>query len=72
LKEIFKGAATTVITQMGDHPLCVNYYRQVNKGMRPHLAKVTLARRIAAIVLTMWKHEEVYDPTRVTVVTDNT
>ena len=72
LKEIFKGAATTVITQMGDHPLCVNYYRQVNKGMRPNLAKVTLARRIAAIVLTMWKHEEVYDPTRVTVVTDNT
>jgi hypothetical protein len=57
---------------MGDHPLCVNYYRQVNKGMRPNLAKVTLARRIAAIVLSMWKHEEVYDPTRVTVVTDNT
>ena len=72
LKEIFKGAATTVTTQMGEHPLCVNYYRQLSAGMRPSLAKLTLARRIAAIVLSMWKHEEVYDPTRVTVVTANT
>jgi transposase len=72
LKGIFKGAATTVITQMTEHPLCVNYYRQLQAGIRPNLAKLTLARRIAAIVLSMWKHEEVYDPTRVTVVTDNT
>ena len=31
-------------------------------GVKPNLAKLTLARRIAAAVLSMWKHQEVYDP----------
>ena len=31
-------------------------------GTKPNLAKVSLARKIAAIVLAMWKAEEVYDP----------
>ncbi len=70
LKAIFKGAATTVITQLVDHPLHADYQRRLQGGMKPNLAKLTLARRIAAIVLSMWKHEEVYDPTRVKVVTD--
>ena len=70
LKAIFKGAATTVITQMVDHPLHADYQRRLQGGMKPNLAKLTLARRIAAIVLSMWKHEEVYDPARVKVVTD--
>jgi len=39
-------------------------------GIKPNLAKLTLARRIAAIVLSMWKHEEVYDPARLKVATD--
>lgn len=64
LKSIFKGAATTVITQLPDDPLHAHYQRMLERGIKPNLAKLTLARRIAAIVLAMWKHEEVYDPTR--------
>lgn len=70
LKAIFKGAATTVITQLTDHPLHADYQRRLERGMKPNLAKLTLARRIAAIVLSMWKHEEVYDPARMRAGTD--
>ena len=31
---------------------------------RAMLARLTIARRIAAAVLAMWKHEEVYDPAK--------
>jgi transposase len=64
LKSVFKGAATTVITQLHGHPLHMDYERMLQSGIKPNLAKLTLARRIAAIVLSMWKHEEVYDPER--------
>lgn len=64
LKMVFKGAATTVIAQMVDHPLHAAYQRMLEAGIKPNLAKLTLARRIAAIVLSMWKHKEVYDPQR--------
>ena len=47
-----------------------DYQRRLQAGIKPNLAKLTLARRIAAIVLSMWKHEEVYDPARLKVVTD--
>jgi transposase len=70
LKSIFKGAATTVIAQLADDPLRAHYQRMLESGIKPNLAKLTLARRIAAIVLSMWKHEEVYDPKRHLVVTD--
>jgi transposase len=62
LKAVFKGAATTVITQLHGHPLHMDYERMLQSGIKPNLAKLTLARRIAAIVLSMWKREEVYDP----------
>ncbi len=64
LKQVFKGAATTVITQLTDHPLHEGYQRMIDSGIKPNLARVTLARRISAIVLSMWKHQEVYDPSR--------
>jgi transposase len=64
LKAVFKGAATTVITRMPTHPLHADYQRALAAGTKPNLAKLTLARRIAAIVLSMWKHKEVYDPQR--------
>ena len=64
LKSVFKGAATTVIMQLRDHPLHTDYQRTIAAGTKPNLAKLTLARRIAATVLSMWKHQEVYDPTR--------
>jgi transposase len=70
LKAAFKGAATTVITQLPDHPLHKDYERTLAAGTKPNLAKLTLARKIAATVLSMWKHQEVYDPQRRRAVSD--
>jgi transposase len=64
LKEVFKGAAHQVATQMKDHPLHRDFARLVEGGMKPNLAMVTIARRIAAAVLAMWKHMEVYDSSK--------
>jgi len=62
LKAIFKGAATTVIAQYPGHPLHERYQRMLRSGIKPNLAKLTLSRQIAAAVLSMWKHQEEYDP----------
>jgi hypothetical protein len=35
---------------------------QLNKGMKPALARLTLARKMAAITLTVWKKGERFDP----------
>ena len=43
-------------------PLHQEYQRLLEKGVRPNLARVTIARKIAAIALVMWKREEPYDP----------
>lgn len=61
LKGIFKGAALAAIhqTQAG-HPMKEAYNRLVESGTRPPLARITIARKIAATVLAMWKREEVY------------
>ncbi len=64
LKSIFKGAATTVITQLSKDPMHARYERLLDGGTKPTLAKVSLARMIAATVLRMWKDEEEYDPGR--------
>jgi transposase len=64
LKAVFKGAATTVIAQLTEDPLHADYQRMLKSGIRPTMAKLTLARKIAATVLSMWKHQEVYDPKR--------
>jgi hypothetical protein len=64
LKAIFKGAATTVITQHPNDPLHKDYERMLAAGTKPNLAKVTLARKLASIALAMWKHKEVYDPAK--------
>jgi hypothetical protein len=64
LKAIFKGAATTVIAHMGPNSLQTGYDRLCAEGTKPNLAKLTIARKIAAMVLAMWKAEEKYDPGR--------
>lgn len=63
-KSIMKGAATTVIAHQGQSPLGQDYFRALHGGTKPNLAKLTLARRIAAIALAMWKRGEEYDPTK--------
>ena len=62
LKDIFKGAATTVLTSYPNDPLHDHYRRLTAAGTKPNLAKLTLARRIAAVVLRMWKDGKEYDP----------
>ena len=62
LKDIFKGAATTVITMLPKDPLHEHYQRLTAAGTKPNLAKLTVARRIAAIVLRIWKDGKEYDP----------
>ncbi len=64
LKSLFKGAATTVITQRNKDPIYGRYQRLLDGGTKPTLAKLSLARMIAATVLRMWKDEEAYDPGR--------
>jgi hypothetical protein len=71
LKDVFKGAATTVITQAPDDPLYHAYERVTEAGTKPNLAKLTLARKIASTVLALWKKEEPYRPKhRTTLETD--
>ncbi len=53
LKNLFKGAAIAASTRPG--PLHDFYVALVAKGMRPTIARLTLARKIATITLTIWK-----------------
>ena len=62
LKAVFKGAATTVIA--GNGPLRNDFDRLVAAGTPAHLARLTIARRIAAATLAIWKNKEVYDPSK--------
>ena len=64
LKNIFKGAATTVITQLENDPLHQDYKRIIAAGTKPNLAKLTIARKLAAIALSMWKSKKEYDSTK--------
>jgi transposase len=53
MKEIFKGAATRGSCCTG--PFRDFYAALLTKGMKPEMARLTLARKIAAITLTLWK-----------------
>jgi transposase len=53
LKNIFKGAATRAAAVPG--PFQQFYAALVARGMKPTMARLTLARKIAAITLIVWK-----------------
>lgn len=53
LKNLFKGAAISASTRPG--PLRDFYVARVERGMRPTMARLTLARKSAAISLTIWE-----------------
>ncbi len=59
LKNILKGAAIIAATKPG--PLQQFYAALVAKGMRPEMARLTLARKIAAIILIVWKKGVCFD-----------
>jgi transposase len=53
LKNIFKGAAVRAAATAG--PLQNFYEARIANGMKPPMARLTLARKIAAITLLVWK-----------------
>jgi transposase len=59
LKNLFKGAAVLASTKPG--PFKEFYSALLVKGMRPEMARLTLARKIATIVLTVWKRGVCFD-----------
>ena len=59
LKNIFKGAATRAAATAG--PLQDFYQACVARGVKPHLARLTLARKIASITLLVWKKGARFD-----------
>ena len=64
LKMVFKGAATSAIAKPG--PLREYYEATLARGVKEDLARVTLARKIAAVVLRLWKRGELWDPKKLT------
>ena len=60
LKNLFKGVAMNVSTSTD--PLADFYRNLLAKGMKPSLARLTLARKMAAIVLAVWKKGVGFDP----------
>jgi transposase len=59
LKGLFKAAATMASVRPG--PFQDFYQASLAKGIKPTMARLTLARKIAAITLTLWKKEESFD-----------
>jgi len=64
LKSVFKGLATASIGKPG--PFQDLYRGMLDRGMREDMARVTLARKFAALTLRLWKTGESYDPTKLT------
>ena len=64
LKDVFKSTATSAITRPG--PFCDLYHGMLARGMRPEMARLTLARKFAALTLRLWKTGGHYDPTILT------
>lgn len=67
LKSVFKGAATAASAT--DGPLKAFYDRCVARGVHADMAKLTLARKLASIVLRLWKKGEFWDPAKLTMAT---
>jgi len=57
LKRIFKMAATSACYSV---PFQAGYERRVNQGRDPALARLTIARQLSALTLSLWKRGEVF------------
>jgi transposase len=64
LKAVFKGAANAAVGKPG--PLRESYEASIARGVDDDMARVTLARKIAAVVLRLWKKGEVFDGKKLT------
>ena len=65
LKQIFKGAALAVSSRPG--PWRDWFVLHVAQGQKPELVRLTVARKLAALTLALWKKGERYDAHRVMV-----
>lgn len=65
LKNVFKGAATAAAARGTE--LRAWYEARLAGGMQPDMARLTLARKLAALTLHVWKTGEDYDPAQLTV-----
>ena len=65
LKDVFKSTASASIGKPG--PFQDLYRGMVARGMREDMARLTLARKFAALTLRLWKTGEPYDPAKLTV-----
>jgi transposase len=63
LKQIFKGAA---LSSLRHEEIRAYHQRLIDQGTRPELARVSVARKLAAITLTVWQRKEKYDPKKIT------
>jgi transposase len=59
LKDIFKSAALSATCSAG--PFRDLYEGLLAKGMKPELARITIARKIASVTLTLWKKGARFD-----------
>ena len=64
LKNLFKSTALSASLRPGPWQKC--YQRMLARGIKPAMAQLTLARKIAAVVLTLWKKGESFDPDKLT------
>jgi transposase len=62
LKNIFKSTAASALGRPG--PFRDLYAGMIARGMRPDMARLTLARKFAALTLRLWKTGERYDPAK--------
>ena len=58
LKQVFNGAALTALRQAA---VKAYYERQLERGAKPEMARLSLARKLAALTLTLWQRREEFD-----------
>jgi transposase len=61
LKKVFKDAA---LSAQRREPCKSWYEKRLENGMRPELARLSLARRLAAVTLTIWQRKEKFEATK--------
>jgi transposase len=61
LKRVFKNAATSACQSA---PFKQHYERRLQQGMDPALARLTVARQLSAITLSLWKRGEKFQAER--------
>jgi hypothetical protein len=56
--KVFKSAALAALRHQA---IKAYYQRLIDHGTRPELARLSLARKLAAIALTVWQRREEYN-----------